>query len=86
MQLLKKNVKLEKKTNENDYGPNKYFTVKVHGLGFKHKKKHVKEFFKPLVPKSIRVPTKIKGIAYVGFKSERLMKQALNKNKSFYGN
>ncbi|XP_043461012.1 probable RNA-binding protein 19 [Leptopilina heterotoma] len=61
----------------------KFFTVKIRGLGFNHKKKDLKQFFKPLKPKSIRVPQKIKGIAYVGFKTEKHMKQALSKHKSF---
>lgn len=61
----------------------KFFTVKIRGLGFNHKKKDLKQFFKPLIPKSIRVPQKIKGIAYVGFKTEKHMKQALSKHKSF---
>ena len=66
-------------------GDAKFFTVKVRGLAYNHKKKDLKIFFKGMKPKSIRVPQKIKGIAYVGFKTEKLMKQALNKNKSFLG-
>ncbi|XP_012255144.2 probable RNA-binding protein 19 [Athalia rosae] len=73
----------EIKIKENNHGPLKLLTVKVRGLGYNHKKKHIKQFFHPLVPKSIRVPPKIKGIAYVGFKTEKQLKQALNKNKSF---
>lgn len=65
------------------HGTKKFFTVKVRGLGCHHKKKHVKQFFKPLKAHSIRVPPNIKGIAYVGFKTQSLMKQALNKDKSF---
>ncbi|XP_015516900.2 probable RNA-binding protein 19 [Neodiprion lecontei] len=68
---------------KNTHGPLKLLTVKVRGLGYSHKKKHIKQFFHPLVPKSIRLPPKIKGIAYVGFKTEKQLKQALNKNKSF---
>lgn len=75
----------DKKLTENTHGPLKLLTVKVRGLGYNHKKKHIKQFFHPLVPKSIRVPQKIKGIAYVGFKTEKQLKQALNKNKSFLG-
>ncbi|KAJ8675478.1 hypothetical protein QAD02_011264 [Eretmocerus hayati] len=66
-----------------DYGPNKFYTVKIRGLAFNHKKKDIKLFLKGMKPKSIRVPRGIKGIAYVGFKTEKLMKLALNKNKSF---
>ncbi|XP_001605134.2 probable RNA-binding protein 19 [Nasonia vitripennis] len=64
-------------------GTTNFFTVKLNGLAYNHKKKDIKIFFKGMKPKSIRVPRKIKGIAYVGFKTEKLMKQALNKNKSF---
>lgn len=74
-----------KKSKEQKKQPVKFFTVKVRGLAFNHKKKDLKQFFKPLKPKSIRVPQKIKGIAYVGFKTEKLMKQALGKHKSFLG-
>lgn len=66
-------------------GTTKFFTVKLHGLGCNHKKKDIKIFFKGIKAKSIRVPRKIKGIAYVGFKTEKLMKQALIKDKSFLG-
>lgn len=68
-----------------NHGPLKLFTVKVSGLGYKHMKKHIKQFFRPLVPKSIRIPRKIKGIAYLGFKTELQVKKALLKNKSFLG-
>jgi len=63
----------------------KYFTVKLSGLPFKAKKRDVKQFFGSLKPKSIRVPPKIKGIAYVGFATEKEWKNAINKNKSFLG-
>lgn len=91
MDLLKSNksdkpeMSASKPTGEKKIGNKQFFTVKLHGLGYNHKKKDVKAFFKPLVPKSIRVPPKIKGIAYVGFANERQMKLALNKNKSFLG-
>ncbi|XP_066598497.1 probable RNA-binding protein 19 isoform X2 [Prorops nasuta] len=65
------------------HGPCKFFTVKIQGLGYNHKKKHVKHFFQPLKPKSIRLPPKIKGIAFVGFETELQMRKALLKNKSF---
>ncbi|XP_043270528.1 probable RNA-binding protein 19 [Venturia canescens] len=87
MKALKNNNKkvssIKEAVDKTDHGPKKFFTVKVRGLGFNHKKKHIKQFFHPLKPRSIRVPQKIKGIAYVGFKTEIHMKQALNKNKSF---
>ena len=62
-----------------------YYTVKLSGLPFKAKKKDVKSFFGTIKPKSIRVPQKIKGIAYAGFATEKEWKSALNKNKSFLG-
>lgn len=65
------------------HGPLTFYTVKMRGLAYKHMKKHIKQFFRPIKPKSIRVPQKIKGIAYVGFKTEQAMKKALMKNKSF---
>ncbi|EFN75799.1 Probable RNA-binding protein 19 [Harpegnathos saltator] len=43
----------------------------------------VKSISKKHVPKSIRIPRNIKGIAYLGFKTEMQMKKALLKNKSF---
>ena len=61
------------------------FTVKLSGLPFKSKKKDLKTFFAPLKPASLRLPPKIKGIAFVGFLSEKEQKTALNKHKSFLG-
>lgn len=63
----------------------KLLTVKVRGLAYNHKKKDVKRFFQGMKPKSIRVPPKIKGIAYVGFKTEKYLNQALEKDKTFLG-
>jgi hypothetical protein len=62
-----------------------FLTVKVRGLAYKAKKKDVKQFFHPLKPSSIRLPPKNKGIAYVGFKSEKELRQALNKHLTFLG-
>lgn len=67
------------------HGPLTFYTIKIRGLAYKHTKKHIKQFFRPIKPKSIRIPPKIKGIAYVGFKTEQAMKKALMKNKSFLG-
>lgn len=90
METLKKkqqNIKDEKSVakDASKHGPLLLFTVKIRGLGYKHMKKHIKQFFRPLKPKSIRIPPKIKGIAYVGFKTESQLKKALMKNKSFLG-
>lgn len=71
--------------NVSKHGPLTFYTVKMRGLAYKHMKKHIKQFFRPTKPKSIRIPRKIKGIAYVGFKTEQAMKKALLKNKSFLG-
>ncbi|KAJ1531958.1 hypothetical protein ONE63_000596 [Megalurothrips usitatus] len=60
-----------------------FFTVKIVGLPCKAKKKDVKVFMKPLNPASIRVPRNVTGFAYVGFKTEKELKQALVKNRSF---
>lgn len=59
------------------------FTIKVKGLPYKCKKAQVKEFFKPLKPISLRLPTQIKGIAFISFKTEKEFSQALNKHRSF---
>lgn len=83
LEKIEENDTEDKKDVQSKHGPLKFFTVKIRGLGYDQKKRHVKQFFRPLVPKSIRVPPKIKGIAYVGFQSESQMKQALNKDKSF---
>ncbi|XP_015593369.1 probable RNA-binding protein 19 [Cephus cinctus] len=89
MKSLKKGSQSAKKTDsttegtKNAHGPREFFTVKVTGLGYNQKKKDIKQFFHSLKPKSIRVPQKIKGIAFVGFETEKQMKQALNKHKSF---
>lgn len=86
METLKKKQQTVKcEENKSKYGPLTLFTVKIRGLGYKHTKKHVKQLFRPLKPVSIRVPPKIKGIAYAGFKTERDLKKALVKNKSFLG-
>ncbi|KMR02737.1 putative rna-binding protein 19-like protein [Lasius niger] len=89
IEALKKkqqNVKSEEKSLSNNvpkHGPLTFFTVKLRGLAYKHIKKHIKQFFRPIKVASIRIPPKIKGIAYVGFKTEQAMRKALMKNKSF---
>ncbi|KAJ0176548.1 hypothetical protein K1T71_007727 [Dendrolimus kikuchii] len=64
--------------------------VKITGLPFLCKKKDIKEFFRPIVPYSIRLPhnkgKKIAGFCYVGFRTEKELKKALNKDKLFLGN
>lgn len=85
LESLKKKSNKQILESKDNHGPKKFFTVKVKGLGYNHKKKDIKIFFKGIKPASIRVPRKIKGIAYVGFKTEKQMKMALNKNKSILG-
>nr|XP_022906482.1 probable RNA-binding protein 19 [Onthophagus taurus] len=60
----------------------KLFNLKLKDLPYKCKKKDIKEFFKPNIPFSIRIPRNIKGIAFVGFKNERQMKKGLMKDRS----
>jgi multiple RNA-binding domain-containing protein 1 len=62
-----------------------YMHLKVRGFSCQVKKKDIKEFFAPLKLDSIRLPPKVKGVAYIGFSSEKDMKKALNKHRSFYG-
>lgn len=71
--------------SKSKHGSIKLFTVKLRGLAYNHKKKNIKQFFHPLKAKSIRISPKIKGIAYVGFKTEQHLRKALQKNKSFLG-
>lgn len=46
-------------------------------------KKNVKAFLRPLKYKSLRIPRNVRLVAYVGFATEKEMKQALQKDKSF---
>jgi len=62
-----------------------FFTVKMRGFPCQSKKKDIRKFLEPLKPDSIRLPPKVKGVAYVGFASEKDWKNALNKNRSFHG-
>ncbi|XP_049873113.1 probable RNA-binding protein 19 [Pectinophora gossypiella] len=66
------------------------FHIKITGLPFKCKKKDIKEFFRPLVPYTIRLPLakgrKLSGFCFVGFRTEKEVKKALVKDKLFLGN
>lgn len=73
--------KMEKKPKEKI----KLFTVKLRGLPYTCKKSDVKKFFYPLVPYTIRIPRNTKGFGYVGFKTEKKMKTALIRDRSFIG-
>lgn len=63
--------------------------VKLTGLPYRCKKRDIKDFFRPLVPFSIRLPLgkekKLTGFSYVGFRTEAEFKKALDKNKLFLG-
>ncbi len=76
-----KPIKKEKKKKEPKNVT--FFVVKITGLPVKAKKKDLKQFFKPLSLKSVRVPRHVKGFAYVGFATEADRKKALLKHKSF---
>ena len=80
-------LKTKKKAPEKSVKPKKdFFTVKLTGLPYKCKKRDLKAFIAPLKPASVRMPAKIKGFAFLGFITEKEMKTALNKNKSFMDN
>lgn len=59
-------------------------TIKIRNIPFKTKRQDVLNFFKPLKPYSIRLPTKVRGICYVGFKTEADFKKGMLKNRSFW--
>ncbi|CAH1403451.1 unnamed protein product [Nezara viridula] len=61
----------------------KLFNIKITNLPFKTKKKDIKELLNPLVPASIRFIGNVKGVAYVGFQTEKELRQAMVKNKTF---
>ncbi|CAG9827411.1 unnamed protein product [Diabrotica balteata] len=71
--------KMKKKVKEQI----KLFTIKLRDLPYNIKKKDIKHFFKPISCYSVRIPRNIHGIAFVGFKTERLLNKALIKNRSF---
>lgn len=76
---------LRQRIQNQETSSNKFFTLVVRGIPYKTKKKDIKNFFRPLKIDSIRIPVKIKGLAYVGFKDEKKVKKALLRNKSFIG-
>lgn len=59
-------------------------TIKIRNIPFKTKRQDVLNFFKPLKPFSVRLPTKVHGIVYVGFKLEADFKKAMLKDRSFW--
>ncbi|CAG9864766.1 unnamed protein product [Phyllotreta striolata] len=87
LEYMKKLIKGEKKPREKMQKKIKekikLFTLKLRDLPYNIKKKDIKDFFKPLSCYTIRIPRNIHGIAYVGFKAERMANKALIKNRSF---
>ena len=75
----------EKEPVKKQIAKKEFFTVKMRGFPCQSKKKDIRKFLEPLKPDSIRLPPKVKGVAYVGFASEKDWKNALNKNRSFHG-
>ncbi|CAG9761792.1 unnamed protein product [Ceutorhynchus assimilis] len=71
--------KMEKKPKEKV----ELFNLKLKDLPYTIKKKDIKEFLRPNLPFSIRIPRNIHGIAFVGYKTEKAFKKALAKDKSF---
>lgn len=59
-------------------------TIKIRNIPFKTKRQDVLTFFKPLKPFSVRLPTQVHGICYVGFKTEADFKKAMLKDRSFW--
>ncbi|XP_064536411.1 probable RNA-binding protein 19 [Drosophila montana] len=59
------------------------FTIKIHNVPYNTKRQDIIKFFKPLKPYSVRLPGKVHGFCYVGFKTERDMAKGMIKNKSF---
>ncbi|KAH8270700.1 hypothetical protein KR044_006657 [Drosophila immigrans] len=59
------------------------FTIKLHNVPYNTKRQDVIKFFKPLKPYSVRLPSKVHGFCYVGFKTEKDMAKGMLKNKSF---
>ncbi|KAH8276359.1 hypothetical protein KR026_004754 [Drosophila bipectinata] len=59
------------------------FTIKIHNVPYNTKRQEVLKFFKPQKPYSVRLPSKVHGFCYVGFKTEKDMAKAMLKNKSF---
>ncbi|XP_050073836.1 probable RNA-binding protein 19 [Anopheles maculipalpis] len=77
----KPNKKPEKKTAKKPMI--RLFVVKLQNIPARTKRQDIIRFFKNVKPHSVRVPPKIKGIAFVGFKTESEMHKALLMDKSF---
>ena len=60
-------------------------TLKLRELPYKVKKGDVKRWFHPIIAARVKLPGRIRGIAYVSFKTEADMNEALKKHKSILG-
>lgn len=80
---IKSGKKSEEEILKSPVKKTEFHTIVIRGLPYKVKKSMLKEFFKPLKLDSIRLPPKIKGVAYIGFKNKSDAEQCLIKNKSF---
>ncbi|XP_041348002.1 probable RNA-binding protein 19 isoform X2 [Gigantopelta aegis] len=80
----KKNLHTEDKTDTS-----KRFVIKMRGMKQFFGEKAIHEFFKPLKPTSIRIPRNSQkrpiGVAYVEFANEKVLEQAMGRNKNFIG-
>ncbi|KAH8420426.1 hypothetical protein KR009_010309 [Drosophila setifemur] len=72
-----------KKPTKADKSNLELFTIKIHSVPYNTKRQDVLKFFKPLKPYSVRLPSKVHGFCYVGFKTEKDMAKAMLKDKSF---
>lgn len=79
-------VKLKDKHSESEKTKQKYM-LKMRNLPVSAGEKAIKEFFNPIKPKDIRIPTnnqkKSIGVAYVDFSSEKDLNDAMRRNKNF---
>lgn len=78
-----KTKKSSKITTEDTKKITDLFTIKIRDIPFKTKRKDLIKFFKPVKPYSIRLPTRVHGFCYVGFKTEKEFTKAMLKNRSF---
>ncbi|XP_035911634.1 probable RNA-binding protein 19 [Anopheles stephensi] len=79
----KPSKKPEKKKEQKPLIP--LFVAKMQNLPSRIKRQAIIRFFKTVKPHSVRVPPKIEGIAFVGFKMESELQKALLMDKSFLG-
>ncbi|XP_055709752.1 probable RNA-binding protein 19 [Phlebotomus papatasi] len=76
----KTKVKKEKPKKEKEID---LFTLKICNIPYKIKRGDIQKFFKPLKPKSVRIPIKASGYCFVGFTDKKDFTKAMSKHKSF---